>query len=381
MSGSPGSSFLNRWLGAALIVAFLAGGPGLALFEGFEHARPITPHPAGAHFEDGRVSYHADHCLVARSLGHNRVLPVLASLCATMPAEAADPLSHFVPLITWYRSVLPSRYVFVGQEGPMTIPSAANGDIHVVDVLDLAQPHEVAFYHMDATPSAGTHNFWMDEAAQILYAAYYDGGVIALDVSGALAGDLSGRVLAQLKPSATPWMWGVQLSGGSLYAIDLLNGLYQIRLAGTTLSVVSGGGNVPDRYSSDLWVSGEYAYTGTWGVLKRNGASGNAVKIWHLGPTGAPPLVDSIITEGIGTVSDVKGSADGRLLVFSAELGEHAGLYVYSLADPAHPTLRGRVINPVGFHTAKVAEIGGRQYVFAARNPEPRRHQHWSSMM
>src|SRR5574341_441379 len=65
-------------------------------------------------------------------------------------------------------------YLFVGQEGPAKIGSTSSGDIHVVDVSDLAQPVEVASYHLDG---AGTHNFWMDESAQVLFAAYYNGGV------------------------------------------------------------------------------------------------------------------------------------------------------------------------------------------------------------
>ena len=32
------------------------------------------------------------------------------------------------------------------------------------------------------------------------------------------------------------------------------------------ITVVGGGDNAPDRYSSDLWVHGDYAYTGTWGA-------------------------------------------------------------------------------------------------------------------
>ena len=35
--------------------------------------------------------------------------------------------------------------------------------------------------------------------------------------------------------------------------------------SGRSFSVLSGGNNVPDRYSSDLWVYGSWAYTGTWG--------------------------------------------------------------------------------------------------------------------
>ena len=54
----------------------------------------------------------------------------------------------------------------------------------------------MASFHLDG---AGTHNFWMDEEAQMLYAAYYNGGVIALDVSGTLSGDLSSRLIGQIR--------------------------------------------------------------------------------------------------------------------------------------------------------------------------------------
>ena len=39
----------------------------------------------------------------------------------------------------------------------------------------------------------------MDEPHQILYAAYYSAGVVALDVSGTLQGDLGGRELARVQ--------------------------------------------------------------------------------------------------------------------------------------------------------------------------------------
>jgi len=120
-----------------------------------------------------------------------------------------------------------SRYLFIGQEGPGILGSGSSGDIHVVDVSDLRHPVEVASFHLDG---AGTHNFWMDEAHQILYAAYYNGGGVALDVSGTLEGDLSGRLLANVRPGGegNTYVWGVQLVGGSLYAIDMLSGLWQL---------------------------------------------------------------------------------------------------------------------------------------------------------
>jgi hypothetical protein len=121
-----------------------------------------------------------------------------------------------------------NRYLFIGQEGPGVIGSKSSGDIHVVDVADLAHPREVASFHFTG---AGTHNFWMDEARQILYAAYYNGGVVALDVSGTLGGDLSRRVLGRIRPGGAgdTYTWGVQLANGSLYAIDMLSGLWQLK--------------------------------------------------------------------------------------------------------------------------------------------------------
>jgi len=137
----------------------------------------------------------------------------------------------------------------------------------------------------------------------------------------------------------------------------------------SSFRVEAGGDNVPDRYSSDLWVHGAWAYTGTWGGVARNGHTGNVVKIWSLGASGAPTLTDSIVVPSIGTVSDVQVSEDGAVLVFSAERGTNAGLYVYDLADPRAPAFRDSSLVASGIHTATIADIGGRRYVFAARNP------------
>jgi hypothetical protein len=138
---------------------------------------------------------------------------------------------------------------------------------------------------------------------------------------------------------------------------------------GLTLSIAGGGDNVPDRYTSDLWVHGNHAYTGTWGGAPRDGNLGNALKIWSLDGTGAPSLVDSIIVPAIGTVSDVEVSSDGAVLMFSAERGAHEGLYLYDLADPARPAFLDSVHVPAGLHTATFGEIDGRRYAFTAKNP------------
>jgi hypothetical protein len=255
------------------------------------------------------------------------------------------------------------RYLFLGQEGPASIGASASGDLKVLDLSDPASPAEVGFYRV---AEAGAHNFWMDEPGQVLYAAFYNGGVAALDVSGPLAGDLAGREIARVRPGGDgTYVWGVMLSGGHLYAIDMGSGLWQLDPA--TLQPIGGGNNVPERFSSDLWIHEDHAYTGTWG--NRGGRPGNAVKIWQLGSNGAPTLVDSIIVNGIGTVSDIQVSDNGRLLVFSAEGPANAGLYVYRRTDPLKPTRVGFYPVEQGIHTVTVARVGDKLYAFGARNP------------
>jgi hypothetical protein len=148
--------------------------------------------------------------------------------------------------VWWYHAPDGSkRYAFVGEEGPGSIGSSASGDIHVLDVSDLGNPREVAFFHI---PGAGTHNFSMDESRGILFAAYYNAGVRALDVRGDLGqcttaqraadarcdlgamGRELGRWLTQASPA--PYVWGVQWTGGRLLASDMVSGLYRLDVSG-----------------------------------------------------------------------------------------------------------------------------------------------------
>ena len=138
------------------------------------------------------------------------------------------------------------RFAFVGQEGPGAIGTLSTGDIHVVDLSDLAQPKEVAFYHVDG---AGTHNFSVDEAKGILYAAYYNGGVRAVDIRGDLASCPVSQQVTNASPLLTRcdlkkggremgigllnqgrsvYVWGVDLLNGSIYASDMLNGIWKL---------------------------------------------------------------------------------------------------------------------------------------------------------
>lgn len=299
--------------------------------------------------------------------------PVLVGSVVTAANGVADgPAVHNA---WWYHAPNGDRkYVFIGQEG-RAVPSVlqgSSGDIHVVDVSDMSQPVEVAFFHMDGIgapiDSAGAHNFWVDEANEVLFAAFYNGGVVALDISGTLSGDLAAREIHRIRPggAGNTYVWGVHVSGSRIYASDMLSGLWQLEFSGTAFSVVNGGNNVPERYTSDLWVTPSRVFTGTWHTRDQ---PGNAVKIWSRGTNGAPVLSDSIIIPDVEVVSDVEVSPDGSMLLFSTEVGPGSGIYLYDLTT-TRPTRLARYLVGSGVHTATFSEIGGRLYVFAARNPD-----------
>jgi hypothetical protein len=152
--------------------------------------------------------------------------------------------------IWWYQDPNGSkRFAFVGEEGPGSIGSSSRGDVHVIDISDPAAPTEVAFYHVDG---AGTHNFSVDEVNGVLYAAYYNGGVRALDIRGDLAAcqtnqqvvdGVSGKTRCDLRlmgrelaigltdVGRTVYVWGVQYIGGNVYASDMVNGIWKLGAA------------------------------------------------------------------------------------------------------------------------------------------------------
>jgi hypothetical protein len=199
------------------------------------HREPVPPH-YGIHdtfVRDGLAFVFAwDEGVIIYDVGNgirggSPSAPVEVSRLITAANSSSNPAVHNG---WWFHNPVTGekRYLFIGQEGPGVVGSRSSGDIHVVDVSDLAHPAEVAFFHLNG---AGTHNFWIDEPRQVLYAAYYNAGVVALDISGTLSGDLSGRLLSQIKPGGAEntYTWGVQLANGSLYAIDMLSGLWQLR--------------------------------------------------------------------------------------------------------------------------------------------------------
>ncbi|UCF21269.1 MAG: hypothetical protein JSU87_07780 [Gemmatimonadota bacterium] len=129
----------------------------------------------------------------------------------------------------WYWPT--TGYVFVGEEDFGT-----PGLMHIVDASDLRKPREVATFRV---PGATPHNFWLDEERAILYAAWYENGIRALDVSGALLGELErqGREIASVlyaqgsgcQVSSATCTWAPQLHSDRVFASDLNSGLWILR--------------------------------------------------------------------------------------------------------------------------------------------------------
>ncbi len=122
---------------------------------------------------------------------------------------------------------------FDGQEDGRT-PEFMTGYIHVVDFTDPENPEEVARYEI---PEAGSHNMWIEDDR--LYAAFYQGGLRVLDISGELKGNLyhQGREIAVYKAydpdgfvANAPFTWGPQMHKGNLFFSEYFSGMWTVKL-------------------------------------------------------------------------------------------------------------------------------------------------------
>jgi len=129
-----------------------------------------------------------------------------------------------------------------------------------------------------------------------------------------------------------------------------------------------GTGTVDERYTAEINVSGDYAYTTTWGFRD---AVGNAIKIWNVAGVSAPVLVDSVIVPNATTLGDIQVTDDGLLLVVATEFSP-GSIMIYSLADPTKPQLITRYTSAFtdpGVHTAEVQRVNGKLYAFLCVDP------------
>lgn len=162
------------------------------------------------------------------------------------PAKPVKVGSYAYPS-GWNHAAFPFRsrstgkfYVIAGDE---TFPYGLNirnkptyprGWFHFIDFSDLENPREVARYEV---PEAGTHNLWVE--GDVLYAAYYNGGLRVVDISGELMGDLyrQGREIAFFLPTHekgvvpnAPMTWGPQPHKGHIFFSDWNSGLWAVKL-------------------------------------------------------------------------------------------------------------------------------------------------------
>jgi hypothetical protein len=86
-------------------------------------------------------------------------------------------------------------------------------------------------------PEAGSHNLWVED--DTLYAAFYNGGLRIVDLSGELMGDLyrQGREIASFLPKHREafvpnesMVWGAQPHKGVIFLSDWNSGLWALRL-------------------------------------------------------------------------------------------------------------------------------------------------------
>jgi len=141
-----------------------------------------------------------------------------------------------------YESPTGRFYVFMGDEigrqvpggGRPGTPQAMSGYIHIVDFTDPEHPEEVARYEV---PEAGSHNLWIE--GDVLYAAFYNGGLRVVDISGELKGNLfyQNREIARFMAydpeghvANAPFTWGPQPYKGHLFFAEYNSGLWAVKL-------------------------------------------------------------------------------------------------------------------------------------------------------
>ena len=179
------------------------------------------------------------------------VVDVGSTNSADMPGAGGSPnnptpLGSYSYPSGWNHAAFPFKskstgkfYVAAGDEAfPYGLdtqgPNRAAGWIHFIEFDGWDNPDEVARYQV---PEAGSHNYWIEN--DVMYAAFYNGGLRVVDVSGDLMGDLyeQGREIALFLPSdpnaAIPnstFTWGPQPYKGLIFLSDWNSGIWAVKL-------------------------------------------------------------------------------------------------------------------------------------------------------
>lgn len=131
---------------------------------------------------------------------------------------------------------------------------------------------------------------------------------------------------------------------------------------------VLGSGDIAHS-TTDLWVHGDYAYTGSSPWVCPGGSCVGLtgwLYVWRLLPGGGIEKVDSVAMPA-PRINDVKVSADGAFAVASLELGGPSnGIVVLDLSDPASPTMVSHYTSQLdgGVHNLWIERIDGTDYAF-----------------
>jgi hypothetical protein len=117
---------------------------------------------------------------------------------------------------------------------PGGVPQTSGGYTHIVDFTDPMNPKKVARYHLE---DYGSHDIIVED--DVLYQAYYDGGVRLVDVSGLLLGNLADqrREIAVYKPfdpqgftANAPFVMNAMPWKGHVLFTDFNSGLWAAKL-------------------------------------------------------------------------------------------------------------------------------------------------------
>ena len=155
-------------------------------------------------------------------------------------ASLVDPNGHNHAAFPFKSKSTDKFYIVAGDEWfPWRYPGKPRpyqprGGFHFLDFTDIDNPKEEAVYTIT---EAGSHNHWIK--GDTLYAAYYNGGLRILDISGELLGDIykQGREIGVYQsahkegkiPNA-PMVWGAQPYKDYIFIADMNSGLYCIQL-------------------------------------------------------------------------------------------------------------------------------------------------------
>lgn len=114
------------------------------------------------------------------------------------------------------------------------VPQSSGGYTHIVDFTDPMNPMAVGRYHLE---DYGSHDIIVED--DVLYQAYYDGGVRVVDVSGELMGNLEhqNREIAAFKPfdpngytPNAPFVMNAMPWKGRVLFTDFNSGLWAAKL-------------------------------------------------------------------------------------------------------------------------------------------------------